>query len=144
MSRSDRPDLREALGPRFDFVDGSAPAEPGAYALLQYLGAPLSFALRGNTINLEIGWYVYAGSANGAGGLRGRLRHHLRRGKRPHWHVDHLTNAADRIDVAVGIGRSECEIVRRLVASGRFRVPHPGFGSSDCRDCSSHLLYYRA
>src|SRR3546814_15174433 len=41
-------------------------------------------------------------------------------------------------------GGAECNIVRVLVATGEFRIPLKGFGSTDCRRCRSHLLHLRA
>ena len=36
------------------------------------------------------GLLVYVGSALGAGGLRGRISHHLRVNRKCHWHIDYL------------------------------------------------------
>jgi Uri superfamily endonuclease len=137
--------VQALLGSPFDVLNGgadSAPVGNGAYALLLHIRAPVDIRWRGTAVRFEAGCYVYAGSANGPGGIRARLRHHLRRGKRPHWHIDHLTNVAGRIHALAGPGAGECHIVERLVASDRFLVPFPGFGSSDCRDCLSHLLRF--
>ena len=120
----------------------TAPTAAGAYALLMRLGAPLEFPWRGRDARLGPGWYVYAGSARGPGGIAGRLKHHLRRGKRVHWHVDRLTAAAAEVRPCAWVGGSECAIVSRLAALPGFSLPLPGFGSSDCRCCASHLLRY--
>src|SRR3546814_19916032 len=40
-------------------------------------------------------------------------------------------------------GGAECNIVSVLVATGEFRIPLKGFGSTDCRRCRSHLLHLR-
>lgn len=117
-----------------------APAERGAYALMMHLAAPVPLS-RGRAGHvLAPGWYVYAGSAHGPGGIRGRLRHHFRRDKKMHWHVDALTVAADSIHATMVAGGSECAIVAGLIRSPGFRFPLPGFGSSDCSCCSAHLL----
>jgi len=89
---------------------------------------------------LPAGHYVYAGSAYGTGGLKARLSRHLRRGKKPHWHIDHLTAKAEAITAFAVAGGNECALVRSLLESGQYRQPLPGFGSSDCRTCISHLL----
>lgn len=120
-------------------IEQAVPA-PGAYALLLRLAVPLRFSRNGIVGASLSGWYVYAGSARGSGGIRGRLRHHFRRGKPVRWHVDELTNSADRI-VALSVpGGSECEIVGRLLQSHLFEPALSGFGSSDCRHCTAHLL----
>lgn len=118
----------------------SAPAEKGAYALLIHLAGAVPFARRGTSQLIAPGHYLYAGSANGPGGIRARLRHHLRRDKHPHWHIDQLTIAAARIEALALPGSSECDIIARLGAIPELVPPVAGFGSSDCRVCAAHLL----
>jgi len=149
MHRRDEAELRIALddllGPDFRWLaEGaeSAPADKGAYALAIYLPRPLVLPWRRHIVPFAVGWHVYAGNANGPGGIRARLRHHLRRDKRPHWHVDRLTNEATLIDALVAANASECDVVDKLLGSERFAVPVPGFGSSDCSRCPSHLLRF--
>ncbi len=135
--------IEQQLGPAFCRLHGgpdNEPALPGAYALLLHLDRPCGFSWRREEARLPAGWYVYAGSARGGGGIRARLRHHFRPDKRPHWHVDHLTTAARTLRALVAVDGAECAIVARLVAGGQCRVPIAGFGSSDCRCCPSHLL----
>lgn len=112
----------------------------GAYALIICLPAKLDMApgrFAGRI--LDEGWYVYCGSAWGSGGLKARLGRHLRGARRPHWHIDRLT--AHRRPVGIALpGGAECGLVTGLLESARFASPLPGFGSSDCRTCSSHLV----
>ena len=116
------------------------PAAPGAYALILTLGEPLPL-LRPRPVLLEPGVYVYAGSARGCGGLRARLSRHFRGGK-PHWHIDRISaRAREMAGFAIENG-NECAIVVRLAALPGFRHPVPGFGSSDCPACPSHLLAF--
>lgn len=117
------------------------PSSGGAYALCLELGEALRLDLPrlGDPV-LDAGWYIYAGSARGPGGLAARIGRHFRRDKPVHWHVDRLTTVAGYIAaLAVPDGR-ECALIARLAASSGFAVPLPGFGSSDCRRCASHLL----
>lgn len=121
------------------------PARPGAYALALRLDIPVDLPLvelpiRSPLRRLSPGWHVYAGSARGPGGLAARLRRHFRPGKPVHWHIDRLTAAPVRVAALALPGAAECEIVARLLATGHFTVPVPGFGSTDCRRCESHLL----
>ncbi|WP_429615053.1 DUF123 domain-containing protein, partial [Sphingobium olei] len=75
----------------------SASVARGAYVLLICLDQAVPFR-RGTMPHIFMpGWYVYAGSAYGPGGLRARIRRHLRRGKLLHWHIDHLTSTAAAI-----------------------------------------------
>lgn len=116
----------------------------GAYALLLRLDASVEIPLRRTEpFNLSPGWFVYCGSAKGPGGLRARLRRHFRRDKAFHWHVDRLTGVATEA-VAVPVpGGDECALVAALLKSRHFDIAAAGFGSSDCRQCDSHLLRYR-
>lgn len=105
------------------------PAVAGAYVLLVRLEVPLPPLLPGR--------YLYCGSAKGPGGLRARLGRHLRKGKALRWHVDRLTEAGVAEGAWVFPGGDECALVAAL---GHLPMPWPGFGSSDCRVCRSHLL----
>ncbi len=116
--------------------DNAAPGAgaKGAYVLVATLDRPLAIA-RGRVAGVLVpGRYVYAGSARGGGGIAARLNRHLRPQKNIHWHIDHLTAVARPAAFALP-GGSECGIVARLCAPGRFRAALPGFGSSDCRRC---------
>ncbi len=119
----------------------SLPAAPGAYLLLARLSMPLSLRIRTlPSVVLVAGRYVYAGSARGPGGIRARVARHLRRGKRPHWHVDQLSEAAAELQ-AIGVpGGDECALIGALLAAGGCEVALAGFGSTDCRTCRGHLL----
>ncbi len=120
----------------------AASAGTGAYALALQIGSPVRLRLGGREHVLAPGAYVYAGSAYGPGGLRARLRRHFRRDKALHWHVDRLTVEAGFMRAFAVEGGSECAILALLAGSGRFRHPLPGFGSSDCAACPSHLLLW--
>ena len=88
------------------------------------------------------GWYLYAGSALGPGGLAARLARHRRDEKRPHWHVDHLLAHAALVGswhVASPV-RLECAWAEALRGMAGASVPAAGFGASDCR-CETHLLH---
>lgn len=114
---------------RFFNAAPEIPAEPGAYVLAVTLDAP--------ALGLPPGRYLYCGNARGPGGLRARLARHMRKGKRIHWHVDRLTEAGRVLGAWIFPGGDECALVRRLAG---LPVPIPGFGSSDCARCESHLL----
>lgn len=112
----------------------------GAYLLVLALDRRLDLAIGGRPASLAPGLYAYCGSAYGPGGLAARLSRHLRPGKKPHWHIDRLT-AAGSIAAAYAqpTGR-ECDLVAALCRLTGATIPLPGFGSSDCRVCPSHLL----
>lgn len=114
---------------------------PGAYLLLLALSRPL--ALPQPTLKsarLGPGHYLYTGSALGPGGIRARILRHARKGKRLHWHIDHLTEAGTLTAALALPGMGECDVLGFLLALPGVTVPVPGFGSSDCRACPAHLL----
>lgn len=117
-----------------------APGEGGAYLLLIHLANPVDVAIGKVRGRLPAGWYAYAGSARGPGGLRARLRRHFRREKSLHWHVDRLTIVGDRLAAMAVPGGSECALAGRLGEAGLAAPALAGFGSSDCATCPAHLL----
>lgn len=96
---------------------------------------------------LPPGWYIYAGSAKGPGGLQARLRRHLQSEKKIRWHIDQISTQAI-IHFAWGWqetdwpGGSECTLVTELLDHQCMTQPIRTFGSSDCRVCKSHLMAY--
>jgi Uri superfamily endonuclease len=118
--------------------------EKGTYLLLLHLPAACHVRVgRLGSYDMGAGWYLYVGSAFGAGGLAARLGYHMRRIKqRPHWHIDYLRAVAPirEIWAAAGVGRLEQAWCRALLAVPGFQVPIRGFGASDTR-APAHLLY---
>ena len=117
---------------------------PGSYALRLRLTAAIHLQVgRLGEFDFPAGDYVYLGSANGPGGIRARLLHHLRPVTRPHWHLDWLRMYTF---LAAGWystmpGRLECVWSQAIHALPGVRVPVPGFGASDCRSgCPAHLM----
>jgi Uri superfamily endonuclease len=122
--------------------DGGLPRLPGSYLLL--LKLPVSAKIqvgRLGRIGYRRGWYAYAGSAFGPGGLAGRLRHHLRAVKKPHWHIDYLRTQATLMEawMAVGPPSREHDWAGALAEAPAAGKQVLGFGCSDCR-CASHLI----
>lgn len=122
----------------FHTTAAGIPAVPGAYALLVVLAEGVEVRLPGRApAVLPAGRFLYCGSARGPGGLRARVGRHMRRDKRVRWHIDRLTLAGQVAGAWVFPDGDECALVAGL---SRLPVPLPGFGSSDCRRCASHLL----
>jgi len=88
------------------------------------------------------GWYAYAGSAMGSGGLSARLARHLRAEKRMHWHIDYLLAAAELRASwhIVATARLECAWAGALMGLVNAQIIVRRFGASDCR-CHAHLIY---
>ena len=121
------------------------PAARGTYVLVLKLeNSVTAQAGRLGTAHLEAGWTIYVGSAHGPGGLRARLRRHLRPDKAVHWHIDALTAVAPVSVIWVDTSpvRLECVWARTLAALPGVTIPLKGFGSSDC-GCESHLFQLR-
>ena len=132
------------------------PTTPGAYALqlVLYESHEIQAGRLGRAM-LPPGNYLYFGSANGPGGIRGRLGRHLRGGQRAHWHIDYLRTCA-RIQGYYYLAlsklsrtgersepRLECLWSQEIASLPGAFVPLPGFGASDCRSgCPAHLLAF--
>ena len=88
------------------------------------------------------GLLVYVGSALGAGGLRGRISHHLRVNRKCHWHIDYLLQkmAAFQVLYTETPSRLEHEWAMLLERIPELSIPMKRFGASDCQ-CASHLFH---
>jgi Uri superfamily endonuclease len=110
----------------------------GSYILILRLGDSRNISVgRLGPLFFASGYYAYVGSA--LNGLEARLIRHLRMGKKMHWHIDYLAQAA-RIQEAIWARTSrriECRLSRYL---GRRFSYINRFGASDCR-CKSHLFF---
>lgn len=126
------------------------PAAPGGYILELSLASTTEIISgRFSGVVLAAGVYLYAGSACGPGGLRGRLSRHARpvESIRLHWHIDHLRRVAV-VQRAAWLATAEavsdnieCRWAQALHALPGAAIPLPGFGSSDCRrGCRAHLI----
>jgi len=124
------------------------PKASGTYALVIHIdrGSLVSVGALGQQ-PFDRGWYIYCGSAMGAGGqgLRSRILRHLSKSKKKRWHIDHLlASEAARIHMvffAKSRSNRECDLAKSLLRMNGSDVPVDGFGSSDCRsDCPAHLV----
>jgi Uri superfamily endonuclease len=115
-----------------------------SYILVLYLNRKTEIRVgKLGLLTFPRGYYVYTGSALGPGGLSARLRHHLYRTARPHWHIDYLRRFALLKEVWISNGPERLEhawakALQRLEGAS---IPAPGFGSSDCK-CPTHLFCF--
>lgn len=120
------------------------PPDKGTYILILRLDAPahLTIGKRG-AFDFPAGCYAYVGSAFGAGGLRGRLKHHLAPVTKPHWHIDYLRAAATVREVwwVASPTRYEHHWAAALIAQPKATIPVSRFGASDCQ-CTAHLIFF--
>jgi Uri superfamily endonuclease len=118
----------------------------GTYILALWLDAPQNIQIgRLGRIEFPAGWYLYVGSAMGPGGLQARLARHRRRladGKRLHWHIDYLREAASwgGAWVSASAQKLECDWAESLCHLPNVEIVAFGFGASDCR-CPAHLIH---
>ena len=92
---------------------------------------------------LQPGYYVYAGSAFGPGGIKARVAHHTRISQRPHWHIDYLRPALllDEVWYSYDSEKHEHRWADTFCRLKGATLPIAGFGASDC-SCKSHLLLF--
>ncbi|MEJ2329881.1 MAG: GIY-YIG nuclease family protein [Gammaproteobacteria bacterium] len=130
------------LPPRTSAAAASGlPAVAGVYLLVMHL--PDSHDISVGRLGLHCfrqGWYLYAGSAKGPGGIRSRCARHLRLDKRKRWHSDYLTRIAQVRQVWFTEQMSEMRVVGEPLRFPMPNQPVAGFGASDSR-AHSHLFY---
>ena len=122
------------------------PDQPGTYVLILKLARPTTICVgRLGHLQFPSGWYAYAGSARGPGGLVARVSRHLRSPKTLRWHLDYLREHAQPIETwyAVGTQKRECTWAQTLSRLTGASIPIARFGASDCR-CPAHLIHFTA
>ena len=113
----------------------------GIYALILRLSEQKEIRIGAlGVITFQPGYYIYAGSALGSGGLS-RVSRHIRfyreRYRKAKWHIDYLMEEAvlEKTVCAETDMRLECVLAAGIGGDSVLR-----FGCSDC-DCASHLFY---
>jgi Uri superfamily endonuclease len=124
------------------------PAIPGTYAVSFKLPEAVNVTIgRLGRFDFQAGDYIYLGSARGPGGLRARLRRHMKSDKATHWHIDYLRPYLEirAIGYIPGDDNLECTWSQSLANLPAARLPAPGFGASDClHGCPAHLIAFPA
>jgi Uri superfamily endonuclease len=114
----------------------------GSYCLILFVSRPANLIVgKLGRFRFAGGYYAYVGSAFGPGGLAARLRHHLKKAKRPHWHIDYLRNKSRIVEIWHDGQKVEHLWAESLVRLPGAQKPVKGFGCSDCR-CFTHLFYF--
>ncbi|MDV0443690.1 GIY-YIG nuclease family protein [Methanorbis rubei] len=117
--------------------------DKGIYCLILECTAPQTVRVGAlGELDFPSGWYLYAGSALGSGGLL-RVSRHVRfyreQYRRPKWHIDYLLASPEVRLCRTVCAKTESDLECVLAASlGGDGVP--SFGCSDC-DCATHLFY---
>lgn len=95
-------------------------------------------------IDVNVGYYLYVGSAFGPGGIKARVSRHHKKRKTKHWHLDYLSTVLTPIEVwfTYDSQRREHDWADLLLVRSDIK-PVKGFGCSDCR-CAAHFFFRRA
>ena len=115
----------------------------GSYYLLMKLKEEREIPIgKRPPVRFPAGYYCYVGSAMNS--LEKRICRHMSKEKNKHWHIDWFLEHADIEDVKKieSKKRLECDISQDVEEISD-NVPMKGFGSSDCRTCSSHLYHFK-
>lgn len=118
-------------------------ADSGLYQMIYYL--PLAKVIKIGRLGEQYftsGYYIYTGQARR--GLQARIRRHISRKKKLHWHIDYLSQHAICIAHRAYLYAEgqECALQALTAKLDGAQINHTGFGSSDCH-CTSHLTYFR-
>ncbi len=112
----------------------------GTYCIIFKLKNKLTITVKsGKTYTLQRGTYIYVGSAWNGGGIESRVKRHLKKDKKKHWHLDFITTTkefeAQKV-ITIPNKKAECEVASLL---NRNYIGIEKFGCSDC-SCFSHLF----
>ncbi len=116
----------------------------GAYQITFELTADLELKIGHlGLCRFKTGKYIYTGSA--MKNLSQRVSRHLSSNKKIRWHIDYLLSDKNCRILNAALfhsdNREECELNLKTIKELGASVPVKGFGSSDCRNCESHLIY---
>lgn len=121
-------------------------AKKGTYAVVMHLAKTRAIQIgEFGEFTFLRGWYVYLGSAHGAGGLKARTDHHKLAEKPKSWHIDSLRDVMPIAEIWFSYTQGNAEHAWAQVLSGTVgaTVPAPGVGSRDCdKGCRSHLIRF--
>jgi Uri superfamily endonuclease len=118
------------------------PRSGGTYVLLFQALSPCEVKVGAlGSVSLELGFYLYVGSAHGGGGLQARVTRHLAVDKPLRWHMDYLRPQLTPVAVwwQASAERLEDHWAQQIPSIG-VQAHHKGFGASDSRHFS-HLFF---
>jgi sugar fermentation stimulation protein A len=117
----------------------------GSYQIIMKLSKDTEIQIGAlGIIKFKAGYYIYTGSA--MKNLSQRIARHKRKNKNKHWHIDYFLDD-DNVKILdikefPSTKREECRLNLDLLNQKNAEIPAKGFGSSDCRHCPSHLIYF--
>ena len=90
-------------------------------------------------IKFEKGFYAYIGSAMNS--IEARVKRHLRKEKKKHWHIDYLMESRSakikKIYIKESQTKEECKVAKKIESIANEVIEK--FGASDC-ECKGHLF----
>jgi Uri superfamily endonuclease len=117
----------------------------GIYILEIFAGQPFQLLIKKfSGVKFDKGYYYYVGSAQK--NFYHRIKRHLRKNKKIHWHIDHITTIPSNKIIAVyyiknGPKNMEIKIANDMLVFPQITIPAKGFGNSDNPEAESHLFY---
>lgn len=117
------------------------PENHGLYSILLELDQPFEIQIgKLGAFLFQPGIYIYIGSAKGK--MESRIKRHLKKEKKQHWHFDYLRPYGNiKAVFSFPISMGECQLREDFFNKNQtLQMPIAKFGSSDCK-CYSHLLY---
>jgi Uri superfamily endonuclease len=138
--------VQKLEGPLLREVEGLPALGKGTYILILQLKRNWRIKIgrrKGSSpILFRAGYYAYVGSALGPGGLRSRIKRHLRTDKKCVWHIDYLRKVAEPVEAWICSGERKME---REWADALIQMegsqPVEGFGNTDDKRSRTHLCY---
>jgi sugar fermentation stimulation protein A len=117
--------------------------DSGSYRLILFINKVIELEIgKLGIYRIPLGYYAYTGSA--MRNLSKRIERHKRKDKKIKWHIDYLldNDSVEIIDVFEypSAMKEECRKNLELQNLPGSFIPVPGFGSSDCNICKSHLI----
>lgn len=113
----------------------------GSYLMVMYNAAEFTATIGSlGQRTFKKGYYVYAGSA--LHGLEHRIKRHLKKNKKLHWHIDYISPVHMKTVKVYPIRRADSieeSLARRLMNISEGYINQ--FGASDSK-ISSHLFYF--
>jgi len=117
--------------------------QPGTYALILANDSVQVVTVgRLGTLELQPGWFVYVGSAQGPGGLAARVGRHIQIEKKRRWHIDYVRPQVELREVwfTHGSEKVECQWAQKMAQMPKAELRYQRFGASDC-SCAAHLIW---
>lgn len=110
-------------------------------------GAKASFHINVGSLGLYhggAGFYLYVGSAFGAGGLKARIKRHAINSPKKHWHIDYIKDQCHYIETwyTTSDKKYEHHWAQVLLSMPDGCIAMNKFGASDC-SCQTHLFFFK-